>query len=175
MRIAMIGTGYVGLVSGVCFSDFGHDVVCVDRDEGKIARLNRGEVPIYEPGLDDLLEKNVAAGRLQFTIDLSAAMKGAEVVFIANWQQNGDHNLVNLLDSSREDRDCVDSEREAPDTADMLPTKPRRSSVAGLQRAPRQSPQQHELQRHEDRLVEEEHRNRGPQRYQKRNYRYGLA
>jgi UDPglucose 6-dehydrogenase len=83
MRIAMIGTGYVGLVSGVCFSDFGHYVVCVDRDEGKIARLNRGEVPIYEPGLDDLLEKNVAAGRLQFTTDLGAAMKGAEAVFIA--------------------------------------------------------------------------------------------
>jgi len=83
MRIAMIGTGYVGLVSGVCFSDFGHEVVCVDKDAAKIARLDRGEVPIYEPGLDALLAKNVAAGRLSFTTDLSAGMKGAEAVFIA--------------------------------------------------------------------------------------------
>ncbi|MBY6059160.1 UDP-glucose/GDP-mannose dehydrogenase family protein [Leisingera daeponensis] len=83
MRIAMIGTGYVGLVSGVCFSDFGHDVVCVDKDAGKIERLNSGEVPIYEPGLDQLMEKNVAAGRLSFTSDLAAAVSGAEAVFIA--------------------------------------------------------------------------------------------
>ena len=83
MRVAMIGTGYVGLVSGVCFSDFGHDVVCVDLDEAKIARLNRGETPIYEPGLGAMMEKNVAAGRLSFTTDLSAAVKGAEAVFIA--------------------------------------------------------------------------------------------
>ena len=61
MRVAMIGTGYVGLVSGVCFSDFGHDVVCVDKDASKIARLNAGQIPIYEPGLDALLAKNVAA------------------------------------------------------------------------------------------------------------------
>lgn len=83
MRIAMIGTGYVGLVSGVCFSDFGHDVVCVDKDAAKVARLQAGEVPIYEPGLDQLMEKNVAAGRLSFTDDLVAAVDGAEAVFIA--------------------------------------------------------------------------------------------
>jgi UDPglucose 6-dehydrogenase len=83
MRIAMIGTGYVGLVSGVCFSDFGHDVVCIDKDAGKIARLNRGEVPIFEPGLDVLMHKNAAAGRLTFSTDLAAGMKGAEAVFIA--------------------------------------------------------------------------------------------
>ncbi len=83
MRVAMIGTGYVGLVSGVCFSDFGHDVVCVDLDAAKIARLNRGETPIYEPGLGAMMEKNVAAGRLSFTTDLAAAVKGAEAVFIA--------------------------------------------------------------------------------------------
>ncbi|UWQ56496.1 UDP-glucose/GDP-mannose dehydrogenase family protein (plasmid) [Leisingera caerulea] len=83
MRIAMIGTGYVGLVSGVCFSDFGHDVVCVDKDARKIARLQAGEVPIYEPGLDQLMEKNVKAGRLSFTDDLAAAVDGAEAVFIA--------------------------------------------------------------------------------------------
>ena len=83
MKIAMIGTGYVGLVSGVCFSDFGHDVVCVDKDASKIERLNAGEVPIYEPGLDQLMAKNVAAGRLSFTQDLSEALDGAEAVFIA--------------------------------------------------------------------------------------------
>ncbi len=83
MRIAMIGTGYVGLVSGVCFSDFGHDVICVDKDEAKIARLNAGEVPIYEPGLDDLMARNVAEGRLSFTTDLAAAVDGAGAVFIA--------------------------------------------------------------------------------------------
>ena len=83
MRVAMIGTGYVGLVSGVCFSDFGHDVVCVDKLEEKIESLNRGEAPIYEPGLDALMAKNVAAGRLSFTTDLEAAVKGADAVFIA--------------------------------------------------------------------------------------------
>ena len=83
MKIAMIGTGYVGLVSGVCFSDFGHEVVCVDKDPSKVAMLERGEVPIYEPGLDELMAKNVAAGRLSFTGDLKAAVDGAEAVFIA--------------------------------------------------------------------------------------------
>jgi UDPglucose 6-dehydrogenase len=83
MKIAMIGTGYVGLVSGVCFSDFGHEVVCVDKDPAKVAMLERGEVPIYEPGLDELMAKNVAAGRLSFTGDLKAAVTGAEAVFIA--------------------------------------------------------------------------------------------
>ncbi len=83
MKIAMIGTGYVGLVSGVCFSDFGHDVVCVDKDPKKIGRLKKGEVPIFEPGLDDLLAKNAGAGRLSFTTDLKAAVDGADAVFIA--------------------------------------------------------------------------------------------
>ncbi len=83
MRIAMIGTGYVGLVSGVCFSDFGHDVICVDKSERKIEMLQAGEVPIYEPGLDVLMAKNVAAGRLSFTTDLASAVDGADAVFIA--------------------------------------------------------------------------------------------
>ena len=83
MKIAMIGTGYVGLVSGVCFSDFGHEVICVDKDPRKIEMLERGEIPIYEPGLDTLLAKNVAAGRLSFTGDLKAAVNGADAVFIA--------------------------------------------------------------------------------------------
>ncbi len=83
MRLAMIGTGYVGLVSGVCFSDFGHDVICVDTQPEKIERLRAGEVPIYEPGLEALMESNVAAGRLSFTTDLGEALKGADAAFIA--------------------------------------------------------------------------------------------
>ncbi|MAS43500.1 MAG: UDP-glucose 6-dehydrogenase [Rhodobacteraceae bacterium] len=83
MRIAMIGTGYVGLVSGVCFSDFGHDVVCVDKIAAKVDTLLAGGVPIYEPGLEDMLRRNVAAGRLGFTTDLTEAVKGAQAVFIA--------------------------------------------------------------------------------------------
>jgi UDPglucose 6-dehydrogenase len=83
MRIAMIGTGYVGLVSGACFSEFGVHVTCVDKDESKIDRLLAGEIPIYEPGLDDLVTRNVAAGRLSFTRDLRSAVAGADAVFIA--------------------------------------------------------------------------------------------
>ena len=83
MKIAMIGTGYVGLVSGVCFSDFGHEVICVDKDPGKIDRLNAGEVPIFEPGLQALMAKNVSAGRLSFTLDLASAVAGADAVVIA--------------------------------------------------------------------------------------------
>lgn len=83
MKVVMIGTGYVGLVSGVCFSDFGHDVICVDKDPAKIDALNAGEVPIFEPGLDDLMHKNVAAGRLSFTLDLAQAVGDADAVFIA--------------------------------------------------------------------------------------------
>ncbi|MFO1114004.1 MAG: 3-hydroxyacyl-CoA dehydrogenase NAD-binding domain-containing protein, partial [Rhodospirillales bacterium] len=83
MRIAMIGAGYVGLVSAACFSEFGVDVVCVDKDETRIARLRRGEIPIYEPGLDTLVASNAAAGRLKFSEDLAAAVAGADAVFIA--------------------------------------------------------------------------------------------
>ena len=83
MRIAMIGTGYVGLVSAACLSEFGHDVVCVDKDEAKIAGLHAGKVPIFEPGLDEVVATNVKAGRLSFTSDLAAAMPAADAVFIA--------------------------------------------------------------------------------------------
>jgi UDPglucose 6-dehydrogenase len=83
MRIAMIGAGYVGLVSGACFSEFGLTVACVDQDGAKIARLQGGEVPIFEPGLEALVAANKAAGRLSFTTDLAAAVAGAEAVFIA--------------------------------------------------------------------------------------------
>jgi len=83
MNIAMIGTGYVGLVSGACFSEFGIDVTCVDKDAVKIDMLNQGGIPIYEPGLDDLVARNIKAGRLHFSTDLAAAVGGADAVFIA--------------------------------------------------------------------------------------------
>ncbi|MFG1466798.1 UDP-glucose/GDP-mannose dehydrogenase family protein [Xanthobacter sp. DSM 24535] len=83
MRIAMIGTGYVGLVSGACFADFGHRVTCIDKDAGKISRLEGGEIPIFEPGLEELVHRNVAAGRLDFALDLTAAVREADAVFIA--------------------------------------------------------------------------------------------
>jgi UDPglucose 6-dehydrogenase len=83
MRVAMIGTGYVGLVSGACFADFGHQVVCVDKDESKITALERGEMPIYEPGLDDLVAANVRARRLSFTTGLKGPVAEADAVFIA--------------------------------------------------------------------------------------------
>ncbi len=83
MNIAMIGAGYVGLVSGACFSEFGHHVVCVDQDQSKIQRLRRNEIPIYEPGLESLVARNAAAGRLRFDGDLAAAVGDADLVFIA--------------------------------------------------------------------------------------------
>ena len=83
MRVAMIGTGYVGLVSGACFSEFGHAVICVDKNPDRIEALERGEIPIFEPGLEDLVARNVKAGRLSFTQDIKAAMAQADAVFIA--------------------------------------------------------------------------------------------
>src|SRR5471032_1650163 len=106
MRVAMIGTGYVGLVSGACFADFGHEVTCVDKDKGKIAALAKGEVPIYEPGLTDLVAANARAGRLKFTTDLSAAVKGADAVFIVvctpSWRCDGHADLSYVYEATRE-------------------------------------------------------------------------
>jgi UDPglucose 6-dehydrogenase len=83
MKIAMVGSGYVGLVSGACFADFGHEVVCIDKDQGKIDRLHAGVMPIYEPGLEALVESNVKSGRLSFTTSLAEGIKGASAIFIA--------------------------------------------------------------------------------------------
>src|ERR1043165_5660074 len=83
MRVAMIGSGYVGLVSGACFADFGHQVICVDKNAERIAALNKGVLPIYEPGLQDLVTSNLAAGRIAFTTDLPAAVQGCEAILIA--------------------------------------------------------------------------------------------
>ncbi len=83
MKIAMVGSGYVGLVSGACLADFGHEVVCIDRDQNKIDALHRGVMPIYEPGLDTLVDTNVKAGRLSFTTDFAEGIRGAKAIFIA--------------------------------------------------------------------------------------------
>ncbi len=83
MRIAMVGTGYVGLVSGTCFAEFGHDIICVDKDKSKIERLKQGVIPIFEPGLEDLLKRQIDAGRITFTTDIESAVKGCDAVFIA--------------------------------------------------------------------------------------------
>ncbi len=106
MRIGVVGTGYVGLVSGTCFAEFGTEVVCVDKDAGKIARLKKGEIPIYEPGLDDLVEKQVKAGRLSFTTDLKEALKDADAVFIAvgtpSRKTDGHADLTYVFEAARE-------------------------------------------------------------------------
>ena len=83
MRVVMVGSGYVGLVSGACFSEFGTDIICVDKDVAKIQDLNEGRIPIFEPGLDRMVVHNVEAGRLSFSTDLTAALQGAAAVFIA--------------------------------------------------------------------------------------------
>ncbi len=106
MKIAMIGAGYVGLVSGACFADFGHEVACVDADAAKIKNLNAGRIPIYEPGLSELVAANVAAGRLSFTTNLAAAVAPADVVFIAvgtpSRRGDGHADLRYVYDAARE-------------------------------------------------------------------------
>ena len=106
MRIAMVGTGYVGLVSGACFSEFGVEVVCVDKAEDKIARLQRGIIPIYEPGLDALVASNAKDGRLSFTTDLAGAVRAADAVFIAvgtpSRRGDGHADLTYVYDAARE-------------------------------------------------------------------------
>ena len=82
MKLCMIGTGYVGLVSGTCFADLGNKVYCVDKDTKKIESLNSGKSPIYEPGLDEIIKKNYEAGRLIFTSDLINAVKNSDIIFI---------------------------------------------------------------------------------------------
>ena len=83
MQIGVVGTGYVGLVVGACLAENGNFVVCVDNDKGKVERLRKGEIPIYEPGLDELVPRNVAEDRLRFTTDLDEAVRASEVLFIA--------------------------------------------------------------------------------------------
>src|SRR4051812_30247523 len=105
MKIAIIGTGYVGLVAGTCFADSGNEVCCVDIDEAKIRALSGGEVPIYEPGLEELIRKNVRERRLSFSTDLAGAVGPAQVVFIAVGTpegETGDADLRYVLDAARQ-------------------------------------------------------------------------
>ncbi|MBP8815715.1 MAG: UDP-glucose/GDP-mannose dehydrogenase family protein, partial [Desulfobulbus sp.] len=107
MNITMIGTGYVGLVTGTCFAEFGHSVTCVDKIADKITRLQEGIIPIYEPGLDVLVQKNTDEGRLRFTTDLAAAVPEAEAVFIAvgtpsSRRGDGYADLTYIYEAARE-------------------------------------------------------------------------
>src|SRR5258705_2766938 len=106
MRVAMIGTGYVGLVSGACFADFGHEVICVDRDKAKITAVGRGEMPIYEPGLNDMVAANTRAGRLKFATELTGAVAAADAIFIAvgtpSRRGDGFADLSFVFDAARE-------------------------------------------------------------------------
>ena len=112
MRIAVIGTGYVGLVSGACFSEFGVDVVCVDKDSAKIESLRNGRMPIFEPGLDKLVENNVKDGRLAFSTDVAQAVKGADAVFIAvgtpSRRGDGHADLSYVYAAAKEIAEAVD-------------------------------------------------------------------
>ena len=113
MRITIVGTGYVGLVTGVCLADFGHDVTCVDKDRKKIDGLNTGVVPIYEPGLDVLIEKNLDAGRLAFSCDLPSAMESSRVIFIAVGtparEEDGSANLSYVYSAAEEIAENLES------------------------------------------------------------------
>jgi UDPglucose 6-dehydrogenase len=108
MRIVIIGTGYVGLVSGACFSEFGVDVTCVDTDQRKVEALRAGRIPIYEPGLDDLVARNAAAGRLRFATATAEAVPGAEAVFIAvgTPSRRGDGHADLSLQHGNAGREC---------------------------------------------------------------------
>jgi UDPglucose 6-dehydrogenase len=112
MRIAMIGSGYVGLVSGACFADFGHEVVCIDTDAAKIAALSAGEIPIFEPGLSELVASNLAAKRLSFTTDLAAAVRGAAAVFLCvgtpSRQVDGHADMTYIYNAARDVAKQVD-------------------------------------------------------------------
>src|ERR1044071_621713 len=101
MQIAVIGTGYVGLVTGACFAEFGTSVTCVDVDADKIAKLNEGVIPIYEPGLDQLVTKNKQAGRLSFTTDVRAAVEQSLVIFLAVGTPPKDDGSADLSSSKR--------------------------------------------------------------------------
>src|SRR6202166_3512221 len=106
MRVAMIGAGYVGLVSGACIADFGHQVVCVDKDAAKIAALERGEIPIYEPGLQELVRSNVREGRLSFSTALAEPVRQAQAVFIAvgtpSRRGDGHADLSHVYEAAKE-------------------------------------------------------------------------
>src|SRR5688500_17459095 len=111
MRIVVVGTGYVGLVSGACFADFGHHVTCIDKDAAKIAALSRGEIPIFEPDLERVVQTNTQAGRLIFTTELAGPVSDAEAIFIAvgtpSRRGDGHADLSHVYAASREIAEAV--------------------------------------------------------------------
>ena len=114
MNVGVIGSGYVGLVAGACLAESGNDVVCAEIDANKVARLNAGEVPIYEPGLEPLIERNLATGRLRFTTDVPEAVRSAHVIFIAVGTppgEDGSADLQHVLDVAREIGRSVQDEK----------------------------------------------------------------
>ncbi len=114
MDLSVVGCGYVGLVLGACLAESGHDVVCVDRDEERVADLRRGKIPIHEPGLEDLVEQNLAQGRLRFTADLGSAVRATDVIFIAvgtPQDEDGSADLQHVLDVARSIGDHLDGEK----------------------------------------------------------------
>ena len=135
MRIAMIGTGYVGLVSGACFSQFGIDVTCVDMDERKIASLKRGEIPIYEPGLEELVDANAKANRLQFTTSLAEGVAGADAVFIAvgtpSRRGDGHADLTYVYAAAKQIAEAIDGYTVVVTKSTVRPSTAR-TGVAGV-------------------------------------------
>jgi UDPglucose 6-dehydrogenase len=132
MQLAVVGTGYVGLVAGAGFADFGNDVACVDVDESKIARLQAGEVPIYEPGLDALIASNVRAGRLRFSTDVAGSVRGAEVIFIAVGTPataDGSADLSAVFAVAETIGKTLESERQAKGSAVSLKSVVTKSTV----------------------------------------------
>ncbi|MDH5761247.1 MAG: nucleotide sugar dehydrogenase, partial [Gemmatimonadota bacterium] len=114
MKVAVIGSGYVGLVVGACLAETGNDVVCADIDAGKVARLNQGEVPIYEPGLEDLIEKNLDQRRIRFTTDVVEAVKASEIIFIAVGtppDEDGSADLQHVLAVAAAIGEAMESEK----------------------------------------------------------------
>ena len=138
MRIGMVGVGYVGLVSGACFSEFGVDVVCVDTDEERIAALRAGEIPIFEPGLDALVETNVAAGRLTFTTDLGDAVRGSDAVFIAvgtpSRRGDGHADLSYVYKAAEQIAECLDDTYTVVVTKSTVPVGTGREVEAIIRR-----------------------------------------
>jgi len=105
MRIAVVGTGYVGLVVGACFAETGNQVICVDKDAAKVRALRRGKIPIFEPGLEELVKRNFAEKRLSFTLDLKASVRKSDVVFIAvgtPMGEDGSADLQHVIGAARE-------------------------------------------------------------------------
>ena len=113
MKIAMVGTGYVGLVTGVCFAEIGHDVTCIDVDANKVAKMSQGLSPIYEPGLEDLMKKNLQAGRLSFTVNHREGFSGADVIYIAVGtpsNPDGTADLSYVEQAAKDIASCVDND-----------------------------------------------------------------